>query len=110
LGPAASKENEDLSPVKVPTISFKHREKLSGGFVGGKPKAMYMGVALLLSVEAEIPGVDQKLAFRWNAWRSPQFSILSDKNKDIPDVYEDMMGGSFDKFTEIYLGRWFKKP
>ncbi len=110
LAPLPEKENEELPEIKVPTLTFSHREKLSGGFVGGMPKAMYMGVALLMSAEAEIPGSDQKLEYAWNAWRSPQFNILSDKEKDMPDIYEDMMGGAFDKFTELYLARWFESP
>lgn len=110
IAPLPEKENTELPEIKVPTITFSHREKLSGGFVGGVPKAMYMGVALLMSAQAEIPGSDQKLEYAWNAWRSPQFNILSDKEKDMPDIYEDMMGGAFDKFTELYLSRWFENP
>lgn len=110
LGPPPKKENEELPQIEVPAITFTHRERLSGGFVGGKPKAMYLGAALLMTADAEIPGQDISLEFKWNAWRSPQFSILSDEKMDIPDVYEDMMGGAFDKFAEIYLGRWFKEP
>jgi hypothetical protein len=63
-----------------------------------------------MSAEAGIPDSSQKLEFAWNAWRSPQFNVLSDKSKDMPDVYEDMMGSTFDKFAEIYLGRWFEAP
>lgn len=110
IAPLPQKENEELPEIKVPTLTFTHQEKLSGGFVGGMPKAMYMGAAIMMSAEAAIPGSDQKLEFAWNAWRSPQFSILSDKQKDMPDVYEDMVGSAFDKFLELYLGRWFEAP
>lgn len=110
IAPLPKKENEELSPLKVPALTFSHQERLSGGFVGGMPKAMYMGAAILMSANAEIPGSEKKLEFAWNAWRSPQFNILSDKQKDMPDVYEDMMGSAFEKFTEIYLGRWFETP
>jgi hypothetical protein len=110
LGPAPKKENEELPDIEAPTITFTHRERLPGGFVGGKPKAMYLGAALLMTADAEIPGQEISLDFKWNTWRSPQFSILSDEKKDIPDIYEDMMGGAFDKFAEIYLARWFKEP
>lgn len=110
LAPLPKKENEELPEIKVPTLTFSHQEKLSGGFVGGMPKAMYMGAAILMGADAEIPGSDKKLELAWNAWRSPQFNILSDKTKDMPDVYDDMMGSTFEKFTEIYLGRWFERP
>lgn len=110
LAPLPKAENEPLPEIKVPTLTFMHRERLSGGFVGGKPKAMYLGAALLMSAEGHIPGKEIALDFKWNAWRSPQFSILSDESKDIPDIYEDMLGGAFDKFGEIYLERWFQKP
>jgi hypothetical protein len=110
VAPLPQKENEELPEIKVPTLTFTHQEKLSGGFVGGMPKAMYMGAAILMSADARVPGSDQKLEFAWNAWRSPQFNILSDKQKDMPDIYEEMMGSAFDKFLELYLGRWFEAP
>jgi hypothetical protein len=110
VAPLPSKENEEPTEAKVPTLTFMHRERLSGGFVGGKPKAMYLGAALLMTGEGRIPGQDVVIDFKWNAWRSPQFSVLSDDSKDMPDVYEEMIGGAFEKFQELYLDRWFKEP
>jgi hypothetical protein len=107
VGPLAEKENVEPPKADVPALTFMHRERLSGGFVGGKPKAMYLGAAMLMTADGTIPGQDVALDFKWNAWRSPQFSILSESSKDIPDIYEDMIGGAFDKFEEIYLTRWF---
>jgi hypothetical protein len=48
--------------------------------------------------------------FKWNAWRNPRFALLADHSKDIPDIYEEMIGGAFDKYVELYLGRWFENP
>lgn len=110
LDPPLKEENEELPEIKVPTLTFTHRERLSGGFVGGKPKAMYLGVALLMAADAAIPGAEVTLEFKWNAWRAPKFNVLEEKTTDIPDVYEEMMGGAFDKFAEIYLERWFAEP
>lgn len=103
-----SAENLEPPAPTVPTLTFMHRERLSGGYVGGKPKAMYMGVALHLSAQAEIPGdPEPAVSYKWNAWKNPKFSILVDREKDIPDVYEEMVGGAFEKFADLYLGRWF---
>jgi hypothetical protein len=111
IGPPANAENVEAPAVDVPTLTFSHRERLSGGFVGGKPKAMYLGAAILMGVEGTLPKQDEPMVvLKWNAWRSPNFEILSDKTKDISDVYEEMMSGTFDGFLEIYLGRWFKEP
>src|SRR5690606_34504517 len=52
LAEPPAKENVELPEIKVPTITFSHQEKLSGGFVGGMPKAMYMGAAVLMSADA----------------------------------------------------------
>lgn len=111
LGPPPAAENVDPPEIKVPTLTFSHRERLSGGFVGGKPKAMYLGAAILMGVEGSIPGEDEPMVvLKWNAWRAPNFTLLNDKKSDIPDIYEEMMGGTFDSFIELYLGRWFKEP
>jgi len=111
IGPPATAENVTPPELQIPVRTFSHRERLSGGFVGGKPKAMYMGAAILMGAEGTLPGAAEPMAeFKWNAWRSPNFKVLSDNSKDMPDVYEDMMGGTFDEFAELYMGRWFKEP
>jgi hypothetical protein len=111
IGPPPTAENVEAPKVEVPTLTFSHRERLSGGFVGGKPKAMYLGAAILMGVEGTLPKQEEPMVvLKWNAWRSPNFKVLSDKEKDIPDVYEEMMSGTFDGFLELYLGRWFKEP
>ncbi len=108
LEPLPKEANEDLPPVKVPTLTFIHKEKLSGGYVGGVPKAMYLGAAITMTALSELPSSEgPAMRFDWSAWRNPDFSILADRKKDIPDVYEDMVGGAFSKFTERYLARWF---
>ncbi len=110
LGPALTKENVELPEITVPTLTLTHRERLSGGFVGGVPKAMYLGAAVMVGAEGAIPGSDKSVKFAWNAWRAPTFNMLSDNKKDMPDVYEEMMMGAFDKFGDIYLERWFAEP
>lgn len=107
IAPLPSAANEALPAPDVPTITFMHREKLSGGYVGGKPKAMYLGVAVTMNAIAQMPGADEPaMRFDWSSWRNPDFSILVDPKKDMPDVYEAMIGGAFATFTEKYLERW----
>lgn len=100
--------NRVLGEVTVPTLSLIHKESLSGGFVGGKPKGMYLGASVTLTARFELPGRPEPFKFRWDAWRAPDFSVLVDK--DIPEVYEYMMGGAFDGFRNVYLKQWFKEP
>jgi hypothetical protein len=57
-----------------------------------------------------VPGVDERLEFSFTAWRSPVFAVLSDKSKDIPDVYEQMMSSAFEEFESRYRASWFKEP
>lgn len=111
LGPEPKEANEAPPPPSVPTITFMHRSMLSGGYVGGAPKAMYMGVALHMTSQAHLPGeAEPYLEYKWNAWRHPKFSILVDTDKDIPDIYAEMIDGAFDKYAELYLGLWFESP
>jgi hypothetical protein len=106
--PLPGAANEKLGEASVPTLTFIHKERMSGGYVGGKPRAMYMGVAMTMTALAELPGVaEPAMRFDWSAWRNPDFSILVDSSKDIPDIYEDMIGGAFSSFTEKYLARWY---
>ncbi len=106
--PLPTEANEELPAPQVPTLTIIHKEKLSGGYVGGRPRAMYLGAAITFTALAHIPGNEEPaLRFDWSAWRNPDFSILVDKTKDIPDVYEDMVGGAFAKFKAMYLERWF---
>ena len=105
------KENVELPEIEVPTLTLMHSENLSGGYVGGRPKAMYMAATILVTATLEMPGVtDPVLSFKWSTWENPNFSILTDSKKDIPDVYEHMVMGSYDKFVDLYLKRWFKEP
>jgi len=106
--PLPKDANEALAEPTVPTLTFVHKEKLSGGYVGGNPKAMYLGLAMTMTAFAHLPGsAEPAMRYDWSAWRSPDFSILVDSKKDIPDVYEDMVGGAFTLFTDKYLSRWF---
>jgi len=111
LVPLPKGRNEELGAAKVPTLSFSHEEKLSGGFVGGRPKAMYMGATVVMKAQGSIPDSEAAaLDFTWSTWKNPTFSILADPKKDIPDVYELMLGDAYQKFTDVYLKRWFSKP
>jgi hypothetical protein len=106
--PLPQAANEELPAAVSPTLTFIHKEKLSGGYVGGKPKAMYLGVAITLTALAELPGAEAPVArYDWSAWRNPEFSILVDPKNDFPEVYEGMIGGAFAIFTDKYLARWF---
>lgn len=108
LAPLPLEANQELPVIETPTITLLHREKLSGGYVGGRPKAMYMGLALYMSATAELPKREEpKLVYRYNAWRNPDFEVLSDPDKDVPDVYEKMINVPFETFQEQYLSRWF---
>jgi hypothetical protein len=111
LASPVEKENVEPPAITVPTLTLMHNENLSGGYVGGVPKAMYMAATILVTATMEIPNVlDPVLSFKWSTWKNPDFSILVDSKKDIPDVYEDMVMGPYGKFVELYLKRWFQEP
>lgn len=110
LAPLPEKENVELKEPEVPTLTITHKERLSGGFVGGKPKSMYMGATLLLKAKFEIPGQENPLKFRWSAWLSPKFKGRDESPTDIADVYADMISKPFDRFFDKYMSRWFKEP
>lgn len=111
LAPLPEKENVELEEPEVPTLTISHQERLSGGFVGGKPKSMYMGATLVMTARFELPGEpDNPLEFRWSAWLRPSFTERTDSPTDIADVYEDMIAAPFERFSDKYAGQWFKEP
>lgn len=111
LAEPPSKENTEPPAIQVPTLTLMHSENLSGGYVGGVPKAMYMAATILVTATMEMPNVSEPvLSFKWSTWKNPDFSILVDSKKDIPDVYEDMVMGSYEKFLDLYLKRWLLEP
>jgi hypothetical protein len=110
LAPLPAAENETLPPPDVPALTISHSEKLSGGFVGGMPKGMYMGAAATMKAELALPGDAAPVSFVHTVWRTPSFALLVERKQDIPDVYEDMMGGVFRDFGDKYLATWFAQP
>lgn len=107
LASVAAEENQKLEPVEGPTLTLLHSESLSGGFVGGRPKTMILGATIVMTATLEVPG-HPPLKFRWQAWRAPNFAELD--GKDIPDIYEAMVGGAFEEFGRAYLATWFREP
>jgi hypothetical protein len=71
---------------------------------------MYMGAAVYMNSTFEIPGQGEPLEQKLTQWRPPRFAKPGEDAKEIPEVYEDMIGGAFDKYRERYLEFWFKKP
>ncbi len=110
IAPLPSQENTTFTDPVVPTLSIEHKERLSGGFVGGKPRGMYMGAAVYFTSSFQIPE-GPSLEHKLTQWRPPRFTIPGTETElTIPGVYEDMIGGAFDKYAERYLGFWFKEP
>jgi len=107
VGPSLG-ENQELPPVDKPTLTLTHKESLSGAFVGGKPKSVYLGATVVITALLELPGEETTLKYVYSTWRAPNFQVLVEK--DIPDVYEDMMSGAFGNFQKAYLETWFREP
>ncbi|HSC88413.1 MAG TPA: hypothetical protein VLC09_14120 [Polyangiaceae bacterium] len=110
LASPSTGENVELPAITVPTLTITHKESLSGAFVGGKPKSVFLGATVVLNARLQLPGDEQlaPLKYVYSAWRAPNFNVLIEK--DIPDVYEDMMWGAFQGFSEAYLATWFESP
>jgi hypothetical protein len=106
LGALAPEENQKLDPATVPTITFRHSESLSGGFVGGRPKTMILGATIVMTATLEVPGASP-VVFRWQAWKAPNFNEL--EGKDVGETYESMVGGAFNEFLKAYLRTWFSE-
>jgi hypothetical protein len=108
LAPLPQKENQPPVEVTEPTLRVTHRETLSGGFVGGAPKNMYLGATVRITAEFMLPGDRPKHTFVFAVWRNPTYSVTEQRPTDIDAVYEDMMSGAFDEFRKIYLKKWLK--
>lgn len=113
LGPAED-VNETLPEIEVPTLTLTHAERLSGGFVGGKPKTMFLGASISVSASFEIPGQGEPFVFKWGKWTPPNVRKADESEKSvpavIPDVYEDMVGGAFETFGTQFLKAWYAEP
>jgi len=110
LAPLPSDVNQTLEGVTGPTLTLQHQERLSGGFVGGAPKTMFMGAAIFFRATFELPGAEL-LEDKMTLWRPPKFAPFgAEREKDIPEVYEDMAGGAFEIYQRHLIGAWFKVP
>lgn len=113
LGPTED-VNETLPDIEVPTLTLSHAERLSGGFVGGKPKTMFLGASISVSGTFEIPGQGEPFVFKWGKWTPPNVRKADEAEKSvpavIPDVYEDMVGGAFETFGTQFLKAWYAEP
>lgn len=110
LAPLPTEVNVPLPEISGPTLTLHHQERLSGGFVGGAPKTMFMGAAIFFKATFELPQVEP-LEDKMTLWRPPRFAPPgAEREKDIPEVYEDMAGGAFEIYQRHLIGAWFKVP
>jgi hypothetical protein len=108
LAPLPEKENVPPEPISIPTLTITHRETLSGGYVGGAPKNMYMGATVRITALFQLPGDRPKHEFAFSTWKNPSSSITEQRPTDIDAVYEDMMSGALEEFRQAYLKKWLK--
>jgi hypothetical protein len=113
VGPAGER-NEVLPEITVPTLTISHLENLSGAYVGGKPKTVFLGSSTAITGTFALPGEANPLVFKWGRWSPPNLKALDESDLTVPDgvafVYENMMGGAFDDFGKLYLATWFAQP
>lgn len=113
VGPAED-INLSLPSAEVPTLTISYAENLSGGFVGGRPKTMFLGASIGITATFEIPGQEPPLVFKWGKWMPPNVRKADESEKmvpdSVPDVYEDIASGAFEKFGTEYLQSWFSEP
>jgi hypothetical protein len=110
LAPLPTGMNEPPQEISGPTLTLHHQERLSGGFVGGAPKTMFMGAAIFFKATFELANVEP-LEDKMTLWRPPRFAPPgAEREKDIPEVYEDMAGGAFEIYQRHLIGAWFKVP
>ncbi len=113
IAPLPEEANVELPPIEVPTLTIEHRERLSGGFVGGEPRGVYLGAAVYINSSFELPEgapEGEPLTHKLTQWRPPRFAPPGDEEKTVAEVYEDMMTGAFEKYRDRYLEFWFRQP
>ncbi len=112
-GPAGG-INETLPDITVPTLTVSHLQNLSGAYVGGKPKTVFLGSSTAITGTFALPGEGEPLVIKWGRWSPPNLKALDESGKTVPDgvalVYENMLGGAFEEFQKTYLGSWFAAP
>jgi hypothetical protein len=108
LAPLPEQANLPQPEPSEPTLTVTHKETLSGGFVGGAPKNMYLGATVRVTAKFTLPGDRPQHEFVFAVWRNPSLSITEQRPTDIDAVYDDMMTGAFEDFRKIYLKKWFK--
>lgn len=108
LAPLPAGENEELSSIEVPTLTIVHRESLSGGFVAGAPKSMFLGATVRISGLFQVPAEGGQHEVHFSTWKNPTQAITEAKPTEVGEVYENMMSGAFRDFFTHYKKKWFK--
>lgn len=109
LAPLPEKENVALSEVTGPTLTIVHKETLSGGFVGGAPKSMYLGATVRMDARFQLPSDRPSHEYHFGVWKNPSYAIGEERPTEIPKVYGRMMDDAFEQFFTEYLRKWSKK-
>lgn len=108
LAPLPERENAPLPELTGPTLTIAHKETLSGGFVGGAPKSMYLGATVRIDARFQLPGDRPSHEYHFGVWKNPSYAIGEERPTDIPRVYGRMMSDAFEQFLTEYQRKWFK--
>ncbi len=109
LAPLPEKENVALPEVTGPTLTISHKQTLSGGFVGGAPKSMYLGATVRMDARFQLPSDRPSHEYHFGAWKNPSYAIGDERPTEIPKVYGRMMDDAFEQFFTEYMRKWSKK-
>jgi hypothetical protein len=104
---------EDETPLPeptVPTLFLDQLTELSGSVTVAKPRGIFMNAAMFVDTDFVIPGDTSKLSIKLQTWRAPDRKVMTNTERTIADVYEDLSRRSLNLVLRRYLAAMMKAP
>jgi hypothetical protein len=108
--PAIGIEDDEppLPEPTVPTLYVHQLTELSGDVTVARPRGIFMSAAMFFYTDFVIPGDANKLSIKVSTWRAPDRRVMTNKAREIADVYEDLARRSLNLFLSRYLSSLIK--
>ncbi len=100
-------DDEELPPVKVPTIFVDRRVQLSGLFPNLNPRGIFVGMGVLYEVKLLLPGQSEVVEMKFSTWKQPDRKALEGPDPAVEKAYEGPMAASLDRFAEWLMERFY---
>jgi hypothetical protein len=109
LGPTVPDGPDDKLDFKEPTLLVSYRLEISGAFVTKKPRAVFAGVGFIATSSLTVPDKGAPYETKDSAWHSPELRRIEAGEIPVENVYGDVVGKGFKRFSSKYVAPWLGK-